>query len=516
MEEKKAKGIFDKIWDAMASLKFAIIIFALIALTSIVGTVIEQGVEPEKNLKILSDLFGSGMAPTLYSAFEALGFMDMYHSWWFVLFLLLFAANLFICSIDRFPSIWRVVNEPLKPLTDDQFKVFPIKKEISFKGKVEPVTEQLRGRLKSMGFGAVNEVEGQLYCQTTPYSRLGVYITHLSILVILGGAMIGIFFGFKAFINIGEGETAYMAFKKAGITQNEMKEREGIWNIYSKTRGDMAATAAQLGVDAEHLKARMSKLGLVPFGFGVTCDDFNLEFYGKSDMPKAYQSMLSVTEGGQKTMSKKIVVNDPLKYNGIYFYQSNYGMNLRSDHIKYLLRAASESGQATDMRVSLDDRFTVPGTSMNVVVSDFSPALSFDQNGSAYTYNEEMMTNPALKLDITDGAEHHSQWILMRYPQTWQITPTVSIQLLDVWGGQFTGLQVRKDPGVLIVYFGCMLMGLGLFIAFFMVHKRIWVRVRAVDKGSVSITVAASSHKYRESLEKKIDEALALIKDGGK
>jgi len=34
-----------------------------------------------------------------------------------------------------------------------------------------------------------------------------VYITHLSILIILAGAIIGIFFGFNAFLNLPEGET---------------------------------------------------------------------------------------------------------------------------------------------------------------------------------------------------------------------------------------------------------------------------------------------------------------------
>lgn len=515
MEEKKQKNVFDRIWSALASLRFAILIFAMIALTSIVGTVIEQGVEPAKNLKIITELVGPGMAESVYRALNAMGFMDMYHSWWFVLFLAMFAANLLICSLDRFPSIWRTVNEPFKPLLDDQFRMFPIKREVVVKGKVEAVQEQVKKAMKGLGFKNINEIEGQLYSQTTPYSRLGVYITHASILVILAGAMIGIFFGFKAYINIGEGEISYMAFKQVAVSDKEMHEREAVWDAYAKNKGDMAATAQEFGVDAEHLKARMSKLGLIPFGFGVMCEDFELEFYGKSDMPKAYKSTLSVMDNGKKTLTKDIVVNDPLKYNGIYFYQSNYGMNPDTRKVKFFLRVGSESGHSEEIVVTTGDSFTIPGTNIKAVVSDFSPSLSFDQNGNATTYNEEMMTNPAIKLDVTDGAEQHSQWIVRRYPQTWQVG-TASVQLADVFGIQYTGLQVRKDPGVLIVYFGCILMGAGLFIAFFMAHKRIWVRVRPDNKGAVSITVAASAHKYRESLETKIDRVLALMKDGGK
>ncbi len=40
-----------------------------------------------------------------------------------------------------------------------------------------------------------------------------------------------------------------------------------------------------------------------------------------------------------------------------------------------------------------------------------------------------------------------------------------------------TGLQVAKDPGVWWVYVGCGLMLFGLYVAFFMSHRRIWLLV---------------------------------------
>ena len=53
----------------------------------------------------------------------------------------------------------------------------------------------------------------------------------------------------------------------------------------------------------------------------------------------------------------------------------------------------------------------------------------------------------------------------------------------------FTGLQVAKDPGVGVVWLGCALMVIGICIAFFMSHKRIWIRIaggRVVMGGSAS------------------------------
>jgi cytochrome c biogenesis protein len=41
----------------------------------------------------------------------------------------------------------------------------------------------------------------------------------------------------------------------------------------------------------------------------------------------------------------------------------------------------------------------------------------------------------------------------------------------------YTGLQVAKDPGVWFVYLGCVLMLIGLYIAFFLSHKKVWVYI---------------------------------------
>jgi cytochrome c biogenesis protein len=57
---------------------------------------------------------------------------------------------------------------------------------------------------------------------------------------------------------------------------------------------------------------------------------------------------------------------------------------------------------------------------------------------------------------------------------------------------QYTGLQVAKDPGVWVVWLGCTLMVLGICIAFFLSHKRIWV---VVSKGHARMYGNASKNQ---------------------
>jgi len=208
LEQGKNKSAVDIIWDIFASVRLAIIIFAMISLTSIVGTVIEQRAEPDRNIQILSRLFSESLAPTLYTIFEKLGFMDMYHSWWFIALLVLFSVNLIICSLDRLPKIWKQVKEPLSPVTEDKLRKFIITREIVLKGKPEKVRDVVKDAIKGMRFHyleAQDEKGCQFYAQHSNYSRLGVYLTHFSILVILVGVVIGIRFGFKGYLNLPEG-----------------------------------------------------------------------------------------------------------------------------------------------------------------------------------------------------------------------------------------------------------------------------------------------------------------------
>ncbi len=469
MEQLKNKNIIDRIWDFFASVKLAIIIFAFIALTSIIGTILEQQAEPARNIQILTKIFGGSLAPQMYTIFEKLGFMDMYRSWWFISLLILFAINVVICSIDRLPRIWRLVREPMSPMTQDRLRKFNIYREIVIKGKPEKVKDTVASALKHIGFHAkeikAEETGLQFVSQKGNYSRLGVYITHFSLLIILIGAIIGIFFGFKGHLPLPEGSLSDVAIKN----NNE-------------------------------------KLQL---GFNIRCDNFNTEFYGRSDMPKEYSSWLTIIKDGKEVLTKSISVNDPLTYEGITFYQANYGfIPERVSMGLFIFRVVSRDGKAVDLRLRLGDTFEIPGTDISGRLVDFSPALRLD-NFTTYT---NQMNNPAVLVDFSkSGKPSFSGWILRRHPETWQLPDGSRVEFIDLWGVEFTGLQVRKDPGVWIVYLGCITISIGLFIAFFLSHRKVWVSV-VEDKNNARVVIGATANKNRGALERKIHKMISLIK----
>ncbi len=480
MADREKTNIFEGLWGFFASLKLAIVLLLLLAVTSIIGTIIEQNVEPAKNIQLLSKIFGVEMAPTVYNIFVRLGFMDMYHSWWYTTLLTLFSLNLAICSLEKLPKTWKLVKKPLTPISESAMKSLPIKKEVTIKTNLNVAKDEILNSLRASRFHvfeATDEDGIQLYTQKGNYTRLGVYIVHCSILLILAGAIIGARFGFDGFINLPEGVASDVVYKRSGDP--------------------------------------------IPLGFTIKCNWYDTKYYIGSDTPQEFQSELVIFDSsGREVLKKQIEVNAPLTYKGITFYQSSYGM-IPNALGEFILKVISNKGNERILRLQFGDTFEIPEAGVKGKIVDFSPALGRDpMTGELVTYAETMI-NPAVAIEFSMKGESHEEsgfkgWILRRYPETGNLPGGHKIEFVDYWGVEYTGLQVSKDPGVGIIYFAFIIMGLGLYVAFFMSHKKIWVMLATEKSGgrnSVKITIAGSASKNRLALERQIEHILSRASD---
>lgn len=59
---------------------------------------------------------------------------------------------------------------------------------------------------------------------------------------------------------------------------------------------------------------------------------------------------------------------------------------------------------------------------------------------------------------------------------------------------QASGLQIARSPGKNTVYLGSALLTAGIFLLFYVAHRRVWVRVEAAEGGS-QVTVAGSTNR---------------------
>ncbi len=513
------KSIVDIAWDWLSSVKLAIIIFALISLTAVMGTVIEQNAPYENNIQVISKFVGMAKAPSVYKVLDFMGFMDMYRSWWFNLLLAAFASNLIICSIDHFPPRWRLAREKLKPLKEEQFRSFSIKKEFFLKGKADELKKKLTMAVEGLGFKKHEAAESgdgwQVFGQHQQYSRLGVYITHLSIIVIMAGAVVEAFLGFSGFLNIPEGAAYPIAFSRKQLDDPQNSELNMLVNALLKSNGNLSQAAASLGVAEDVYVGRLRFLGAEPLGFMVKNEGFEVDFYGQSDTAKEYSSLLVVYDQGREVLRKRIEVNDPLKYKGFTLHQSSYGMMGNKKDFIFLLKAQGLGSAPERHEVKLGDTLTMPGSGMKITLQDFSPALRFDSTGRPTTY-ADMMNYPGIQVKVDDGETVYQKWIMKRNPQTWDLSGNSRLEFTDVRGAQFAVLLVRRDPGLWIIYLGSLIMSIGLYMAFFTSHRRLWIKLTGVGSSGARVLVAGCAHKGREGFESRIDRMITLLAEGGK
>jgi cytochrome c biogenesis protein len=474
LNNKEKKDIFEKIWKSLTSVKLAIFILIGLALTSIIGTIVEQRAEPATNIALLAKFFGDNFAPTVYNVFAQLGFMDMYRSWWFIGLLILFSFNLIICSIDRFPKTLRLVRNPMRPLGENAIKNLPVKRELRLKTDIKTVRDEVFNNLSSSKYPVFEQSDtdfAQLYSQKGGYTRFGVYVVHLSILLIFIGAIIGARFGFKGFVNLPEGGSSDVIYTGEGKK--------------------------------------------IPLGFTVKCNWYDTTYYSGTDAPQDFKSELMVFENGREITKKEIEVNSPLTYKGVTFFQSSYGL-IPNAIGKFILEMVPRGGQGKEIQLLLGDSFKIPGTGVKGTIVNFSPALGRDPKTGALTTYAEQMTNPAVAIEIEEpGKEKYTGWFLKRYPNTW-ILPGGGheIKFLDYWGVEYTGLQVSKDPGVWLIYLACIIMTIGLYACFFMSHKKVWISITPEStgkKGFMKVSAGGTSSKNKLAFEKEVDHMLSKI-----
>jgi cytochrome c biogenesis protein len=371
-----------------------------------------------------------------------------------MLLLYLLTVNLVACSIKRLPRVWKIVSEPQLVMDESFEKSLSLTHEFKMAGDVK--AKLVTFFKESLGEPVITEKDGavHLFVQKNPWCRMGVYVVHLSVIIIFVGALIGSFYGYKAFVNIVEGTSVDTVF-----TQKEKP---------------------------------------IKLGFAVRCESFSVSYYN-TGAPKEFKSILTVLENGQPVKGYEkipVIVNDPLTYKGITFYQSSYGQSGEGSAYHFNVSRRSGCG-AVHLDLKKGEQFPVGGGATLEVLEATQDVRQFMPEFSG----------PAAKVQLRmPGKAPESFIVFKNHPE---IEEQRKGELVIQFGGAdeklYTGLQVAKDPGVWVVWLGCALMTVGICMAFFMSHNRFWVRIvggRVVLGGSASKNPAAFSGKFEALVEK--------------
>ncbi len=455
------------VWKFFVSVKLTVFLLLSLAATSIIGTVIPQNADPE----VYFHKFG----PFMFRLFEVLDIFDMYHAWWFQLLLFLLITNIVVCSIDRLSATWKLVFPKNPTFNLARFEKRKDKELFSADGTPSELEDKYTTfAARKFGGPHVDKTnEGfVVFAEKGRWTRFGVYIVHLSVILLILGAIIGSLIGFKGFVNIPEGES----------------------------------------VDS----VRLRNNGRVqPLGFTIRNDDFEVSFYD-TGAPKEFRSSLIILENDQEMVKKDIIVNDPLRYKGISIFMASYGeiapeketahdFSMDNIHLNFTIMA---SGMVYKRRAEIGTPVNIPEGHGTFTATAFNPAAEFrGQNiGAALIGMLSPLQGEPVEVLLP---LHFPNFDKMRRGV---VVISVADQKKEAFSPMkkanvryYSGLEVNRDPGVWVVYSGFIIMIVGCFITFFMSHQQICIAVMRKGKKS-DVRVMGMANKNKIGMQRQVEK----------
>lgn len=198
---QKSQPVLDRAVDFLSSVRFGVVLLCVLVALSMIGMlIIQQNVQG-------FDAYYASLTPAEKTVFAALGFFDIYHSWYYNFLLLVLSLNIVLASIDRFPGAWSFI---AKPKLDASRKWLLGQKqnavvELKETANEEVIAETVARVFKKSGLSArVSEKKGNLfvYGESGKYNRLGAYIVHVFLLILFLGHFVALQTGFDADVRL--------------------------------------------------------------------------------------------------------------------------------------------------------------------------------------------------------------------------------------------------------------------------------------------------------------------------
>ena len=441
-----------KLWQTLSSIKTGVVLIILVVIFSAAGTVILQRPMTEP------DDMARAYSPAMLRFLDATGLTDVFHARWFVALMILVSLSIIAASVQRFPNAWRYFSRPYKSPDPNFRRALPLQATIPIHDEEQGLTaaECVLRRHSLKPERIVRTDSFSLFSERHRISEMAVYIVHASLLLIFLGGIVDALVGWRGFLMLTPG--------KAG---NQIEMRSGVTRTLP---------------------------------FSIRCDAAGEETY-TDGTPKKYWSKLAVVDKGQEVSRKEIVVNDPLVYQGIRFYQASYGRTGKLDEL--ILNATPAKG-GTSRQISLAMNEVVAlDADTDVQLVEFIPDFVV-QDGHVYARSNDVV-NPAVHMIVTSRKANSAvnYWL----PNISGIAENASspyiLEPRDLKTGVFTGLEVSHEPGQWSVWTGVILMAIGLTFVFYVVHARVWVVPVQNGNGSLTLWIGGAANRNRDAFEEK-------------
>jgi cytochrome c biogenesis protein len=284
----------------------------------------------------------------------------------------------------------------------------------------------------------------QLYGRKGIVGRIGPIVVHASMLLILAGAILGAMTGFFAQEIVPSGETFQ------------------IRNIFDA------------GPWAE---------AQIPRDWSVRVNRFWIDYSPEGNIDQFYSDLSVLDRTGNEIDRKTIFVNQPLRHKGVTLYQADWGVaavqvKLNNSPVLQLPMQQLEND---------GPRFWGTWLPTKTDMSEGVTLLASDLQGSVLIYDNAGQLISTVRKGM--AAEVNG----------------VRLSLVDVVGS--TGLQIKADPGIPLVYGGFGLLMLGVIMSY-VSHSQVWA---LAQEGTVY--VGGRTNRAQVAFERELLDLLEAVAD---
>jgi cytochrome c biogenesis protein len=389
-----------KLFRVVADLRFSIFILLLISFFSIIGTIIEQdqSIETYKlNYPLTNPVFGF----LTWDRILMFGLDQVYKTWWFFSLIFLFGLSLISCTfLQQLPSlkIARRCQFFRKPGQFYRLKIFTTLTNFSF--------NKILLKIKSNQYSLFQQ-KNIVYCYKGLIGRIAPILVHFSMILILLGTIVGSLFGFKA---------------------QELVPKTEIFHIQNILSN--------------------GQLSIIP-KTSTRINDFWITYTKTRTISQFYSDISILDSQGNETKRKTISVNDPLIYENIYYYQTDWNLialrfqDSTTEIIEYpLLNILNTS-----------NKIWLTWISTNKSLNEGLIALIDNLEGYCSIYDESGIFLGNIELNETINFQQ----------------PLTFLEIISS-----TGLQIKNDPGIPIIYSGFFFLMLSTLLSY-ITYSQIWI-----------------------------------------
>ena len=310
MKKTSRNGLAHAWYELLSSMRFAIGLLTILAIASIIGTVLKQN-EPYPNYAFEFGQFW-------FQAFEWLGLYDVYHSAWFLTILAFLVISTSLCILRNGPGFIKDMRAFREKASDNSLAA--MKHSASFPAAGFDA-DAARAYLQAQGFPAKEQARDDglmLAAKKGAAGKLGYFFAHIALVVICIGGLLDGNLPLKIAELVGS-----VVPETRDIPQSQIPAASRLDASNLSFRGNVTI-AENKSADVTFLNAGNGYL-VQELPFIITLKKFHVDYYSNG-MPKLFASDIVVTDKASgKSTEATVKVNHPLIVDGVAIYQSSFG-----------------------------------------------------------------------------------------------------------------------------------------------------------------------------------------------